>query len=259
MDGILMNENELKQTAGKQKIPLGTIEKDYALTIILSRLGEQDFSKELGFKGGTAIKKAYFPEARFSEDLDFTCIKKSAPKKLEEFLKKEISNKKIECIQFKETTMASENKNSSKIKLGYLDIAQHPQSINFDLSQREKILFPCQEKQITNPYDQPKTKILTMNLTEIMAEKTRALITRSQPRDLYDIWFLSKKGTKINYSLIEQKLVYYNEKFSFEKIEQKIKEIEQKWTRDLDRLIRPIPEYKKIAAETIKIFSKQKP
>ncbi len=198
MDGIIMNENQIRQIAGKQKMPIGTIEKDYTLTIILSRLSNADFAEEIVFKGGTAIKKAYFPEARFSEDLDFTCNTPNAPEKLEEFLKKEISDTKIECIQFNKTTKISQKQNSVKIKLAYLDISEHPQSINFDLSLREKVLMPTQQKELTNAYDQPKAKINTMNLTEIMAEKIRALNTRGLPRDLYDIWFLSKNNVKIN-------------------------------------------------------------
>ena len=47
MDGIIMNENKIRQIAGKQKMPLGTIEKDYALTIVLARLGKTDFAKEM--------------------------------------------------------------------------------------------------------------------------------------------------------------------------------------------------------------------
>lgn len=254
MDGIIMNENQIRQIAGKQKMPIGTIEKDYALTMVLSRLSKTDFAKEIVFKGGTAIKKAYFPEARFSEDLDFTCMATTAPKKLEDFLEKEISDTKIECIQFNKTTKTSQKKDSVKIRLSYLDIAGHPQSINFDLSLREKVLLPTEEKEITNPYDQPKTKINTMNLTEIMAEKIRALATRNLPRDLYDIWFLSKNNIKIDHKIVEQKLAYYNKKLETQEIMEKIGKIEQTWKRDLERLTRPVPAYGKVAAETTKLL-----
>jgi len=249
-----MNENQIRQIAGKQKMPVGTIEKDYALTIILSRLGTANFAEELVFKGGTAIKKAFFPKARFSEDLDFTCKTLNAPLKLEEFLKKEISETKIECIQFNKTTKISQKQSSVKIKLAYLDISGHPQSINFDLSLREKVLLPAQQRELTNAYDQPKAKINTMNLREIMAEKIRALNTRGTPRDLYDIWFLSKNNTKIDYSIVKQKLAYYNEEINAQKLEETIKQIETTWKRDLDLLIRPIPEYNRVAAETVKIL-----
>lgn len=258
MDGILMNEDQIRQIAGKQRMPIGTIEKDYALTIILAKLSEADFAEELVFKGGTAIKKAYFSEARFSEDLDFTCLTKTAPKKIEHFLEKEISTNKIECIQFNKTIKTSQKQNSVKIKQTYADISGHPQSINFDLSLREKVLLPTQKRQLTEAYDQPRSKVNAMDLTEIMAEKIRALTTRSLPRDLYDIWFLSKKDVKIDYSITKQKMAYYKEKASQKQPAEIIKQIETTWKRDLDRLIRPVPEYNKLAEETTKILEKIK-
>jgi predicted nucleotidyltransferase component of viral defense system len=65
-----MREDELKRIAGKAKVPLGTVEKDYVITLILNEISGLDYFKELAFKGGTCIKKMYFPDARFSLDLD---------------------------------------------------------------------------------------------------------------------------------------------------------------------------------------------
>lgn len=51
-----------------------TIEKDYALTWTLLAIAHSPLRDHLAFKGGTALKKAYVPEYRFSEDLDFTLL-----------------------------------------------------------------------------------------------------------------------------------------------------------------------------------------
>jgi len=69
-----MNEQSLRKLAGKYKIPLGTLEKDYALTNILSITADFPKLDRMVFKGGTALKKAYFEGFRFSEDLDFVCL-----------------------------------------------------------------------------------------------------------------------------------------------------------------------------------------
>ena len=80
-----MNADSLKKIAAKQKIPFGTVEKDYVITIILALISEMQASNLMAFKGGTAIKKIYFPDARFSEDLDFTChVSKEATKTIEQ-------------------------------------------------------------------------------------------------------------------------------------------------------------------------------
>ena len=65
--------------ADKAKVPQPVIEKDYALSYILAGLAAQtSLSESLVFKGGTALKKLFFGDYRFSEDLDYSAIK--APK-----------------------------------------------------------------------------------------------------------------------------------------------------------------------------------
>jgi len=50
------------------------LEKDYVLTWILLGIADSTLYSQLAFKGGTALKKIYFPDYRFSEDLDFTIL-----------------------------------------------------------------------------------------------------------------------------------------------------------------------------------------
>ena len=51
------------------------IEKDYILSWILWGIANHEqLSKILIFKGGTVLKKVYFEDYRFSEDLDFTLL-----------------------------------------------------------------------------------------------------------------------------------------------------------------------------------------
>ncbi|MCL5070673.1 MAG: nucleotidyl transferase AbiEii/AbiGii toxin family protein, partial [Actinobacteria bacterium] len=50
------------------------LEKDYIVTWILLGIADSNLYSQLAFKGGTALKKIYFPDYRFSEDLDFTIL-----------------------------------------------------------------------------------------------------------------------------------------------------------------------------------------
>lgn len=51
------------------------IEKDYILSWILQGVAQHEqLSKTIVFKGGTVLKKVYFDDYRFSEDLDFTLL-----------------------------------------------------------------------------------------------------------------------------------------------------------------------------------------
>ena len=61
-----------KEIAAKSiewKVPPDTVDKDWVLGHFLSAFYSID---KHNFKGGTALRKCYFPSYRFSEDLDFT-------------------------------------------------------------------------------------------------------------------------------------------------------------------------------------------
>ena len=65
---------------------MATLEKDYALTWLLSGIYQEDSKLRdiLIFKGGTAIRKIYFPEWRLSEDMDFTIMQVVDPSELKQ-------------------------------------------------------------------------------------------------------------------------------------------------------------------------------
>jgi len=81
-----MEENELRRRARKTGFDLAALEKDYALTWLLNGIYWEDSKLRdiLIFKGGTAIRKVYFPEWRLSEDLDFTIIQEVDPQDLKQ-------------------------------------------------------------------------------------------------------------------------------------------------------------------------------
>lgn len=74
-----MDENELRRKAGLENVPVGILEKDYVLSVMLLNLGKEKILDDLVFKGGTAIKKIYHPETRFSdlEELEIPHLSRS--------------------------------------------------------------------------------------------------------------------------------------------------------------------------------------
>src|SRR5580698_3932988 len=67
---------------GGRRIPEDILERDYCLAWFLSALAESDLKATLAFKGGTALKRCYFGDYRFSEDLDFTLTAPVTPDEL---------------------------------------------------------------------------------------------------------------------------------------------------------------------------------
>jgi predicted nucleotidyltransferase component of viral defense system len=57
---------------GELRIREDVLEQDYCLAWLLNALAGSDLHRILALKGGTALKRCYFADYRFSEDLDFT-------------------------------------------------------------------------------------------------------------------------------------------------------------------------------------------
>ena len=66
-------QTRLQEACSHTGLQMQAIEKDYLLSWILAGISRVPaLSDSLVFKGGTALKKCYFGDYRFSEDLDFT-------------------------------------------------------------------------------------------------------------------------------------------------------------------------------------------
>jgi len=63
-----------KLTKNGKRFSEKTIEKDYVLSWLLVGMSKTKLNEVLAFKGGTALKKIYIKNFRFSEDLDFTLL-----------------------------------------------------------------------------------------------------------------------------------------------------------------------------------------
>ncbi len=69
----MIPEAETRRLAAAKGVDLMVIDLDYALGWLLAGLFSDSAIRDSWiFKGGTSLKKCWFPEYRFSEDLDFT-------------------------------------------------------------------------------------------------------------------------------------------------------------------------------------------
>lgn len=201
----MITKEQIYSLAKKKKINETTIFREYLQVFFLSELYSAKQSKDIFFKGGTALHLIY-GASRFSEDLDFTVE-----------LKEEIflnfiwelfsAASKKEAIEFKEKKSIA----GKKFLLTAVPIIlPHKTFINLDFSFREKVLRP--EKSIIET-DYPvlfTSYVHHFSKDEIFAEKIRALLTRAKGRDLYDLWYLMTQGARIDKDLVKEKLRYYH-------------------------------------------------
>ncbi len=208
------------------------------------------------FKGGTAIKKAYFANARFSEDLDFTALKTSKQEVLAE-LKNAFEEKQAEGVLF-EKIREEKTRAGLRASLKFNSFLNYPQAIKFDFSFRENLVLPPVERQLIDDYSIGEAKIMVLSLEELLAEKIHALFSRVAARDLYDAWFLFQKGVKLDEGLVEKKFAYYNEEYEPEKLAGKIEEFGPNWRKDLRPFLRAAPEFEAVSSQTIELLNKNR-
>jgi predicted nucleotidyltransferase component of viral defense system len=233
----MLNRNEIEKIAQEKGEPAKITEKDYLLEMVLFLIEEQE--KDLIFKGGTALYKLHSLN-RFSEDLDFVLYGKINTKKIIEGIIRKLKRAGING-RIKEISYYRNQQNIYLELRGPL-FDGNPQNatiIVINISMKEKPLYDAKEEHIYPKYrDIPTFSVSVMPLKEILAEKIRALFTRDKPRDIYDIWFLLKKGECATLFDINKKLKIYNEKFSREKFIKKIDEKRKSYEIDLKRFIK---------------------
>ncbi len=273
-------QKEIITTAEQKGVLKSTIDKDWVLGHILAAIySEQKLREVLIFKGGTCLKKCWFPEYRFSEDLDFTSHQTDF----------ELKQNHLDFICWHVKENASILTQIESLKplrfqdqlAGYEAVikfwgSDHPKNeapspperwhtkIKIEVTLFEKILFAQVDKQIIHQYSDQLSinpnAIPCYAIEEMLAEKLRALVQRSYtaPRDYYDIWYLSNNIKDLNWPKIveafHEKMKFKGHKFTG--IDQFINEENDKnlksaWKNSLGHQIQgaQLPEYEKVKAD----------
>src|SRR5437867_4415659 len=68
-----IDREEIDAKAEEFGIHAANVQRDYVFGWLLRGLLETPLAPQLVLKGGNALRKAYFPATRFSDDLDFAC------------------------------------------------------------------------------------------------------------------------------------------------------------------------------------------
>lgn len=183
-----MIKEEAEKLAGELKIDITQIVREQWEVKILKALFDSPLGNKICFKGGTALRLAY-GSPRFSEDLDFTQIKKIKKNELNNFLK-EITKKypeiSISDYQEKFYTILIE----FKIKETYLP---RKFSVKIEISKRRKKKISFSLLLLVSKTTNLQILARVENIEDIYKEKSIALKERKQSRDLFDLWYIAQK------------------------------------------------------------------
>jgi predicted nucleotidyltransferase component of viral defense system len=197
----VITKQDLLDRAAEWRLRPEVVEKDYVLGWLLAGIATLPMSRLWIFKGGTCVKKCFFETYRFSEDLDFS-LQPDAPYTHDELLAQlraltarvaELSGLEFppDLVEVK-PRQNKEGQQTFEGRVAYRGPLAYPGSpkVRFDITRHETIVDEPAERSILHPYPDALPDgavVLTYSFEELLAEKTRALLERSRPRDLYDV------------------------------------------------------------------------
>lgn len=253
----MITEEEIKELSKNLDVPLSYIEKDYVMGWLLNGIfsNNSELSNKLVLKGGNCLRKIYFPDTRFSDDLDFTMIVRISPDSFKSCLNKICKNLKNRIgIPFQISNTRVEEKNvigrdfiaiDGRVYFkGFAGDSSITMRIKFDVSEYEKIFLPLQEHPLIHEYsdkDQCQVQILAYSLEEVLAEKLRSWIQRTRAHDLFDVVKIIQSGvipinkTRI-FSTFLQKTIFKNIPLAGRDeilYEDKFNRVEKTWSKSI--------------------------
>ncbi len=268
----MITKGEINKIGRQHQVGDAQIEKDYVITWVLYGIAQNNTLRNaLAFKGGTVLKKVYFKDYRFSEDMDFT------------LLKEELTNEQIiaafnEIFEFvqDETGMTlrmntekdKEHKetNSFKFFIDYvapLQGAFGSRDLKVDVTRKEILEFDLVDKNVFSEYSdlEKDFSIKCYSLSEVLIEKMAAVMGRTIPRDVYDLWYLLEVDAmdlEDHTQEFERKAVNKGQKpkMFLEKFNAKENTYSRDWQNSLKPQIQDLPDFKDVVRALKKHFRK---
>lgn len=214
----MISQREVQRLAYERQVPEQMVERDYVLTWLLGALASPQQTLRLVAKGGTVLKKLYFADWRYSEDLDFTSGGTIRPDALKVFLA-EACRRVRETAGLEAIVGSMEPRHDGETLrnitayldyIGPLQRTRRPRQLKVDVTFDEVIVIePVARPLIRSFSDEPEPAplVVVYALEEICAEKLRTLLQRTEPRDLYDVWrILSEQSGQIDAQQLEPTL-----------------------------------------------------
>ena len=257
----MIKPGEIQKKARIEGVRDQQIEKDYVLSWVLQGIAtHKALSKAIVFKGGTVLKKGYFGNYRFSEDLDFTLLDGNISNQqifeyfheVFEYVKEE-ANIPLEVIDDNEHEDGGINFYINYVgPLGGIGANKH---VKVDVSKSEKLQFEPIEKDVITSYsDQEEHKLLSYSLEEILVEKLRSVMQRMQARDFYDIWYLLEIHG-LNLDLCRNEFIAkceskdVNPSDFFKKLNQRLPQYKARWQKSMKDQIQDLPDFEQVERE----------
>lgn len=224
----------LGRQAQELKFVRDTFEKVCRLTDVL-RFFEQDdlLSGTLALKGGTAINLTIFDLPRLSVDIDLDFAENLSRNEMLE--KRSIINERItKYMVASGYTLSPRSKNYHALDsyvYSYRSAGGQPDNLKIEINYMLRThALPLARRTVNFPWFTEKLTVLSVHPIEIFGSKIVALLNRTAPRDLYDVYNMQRLELfdEVEEGLLRKCIMLYSAigadsvptGFSFDSIEQ---------------------------------------
>ncbi len=199
----MIEKPEIDAKAEELGIHRSSVQRDYAFGWLLSSFYRPDnpLSEHLILKGGNCFRKAYFENARYSNDLDFSTQSEVDPQLLLSGIKQACthaqSGSRIEFL-IDESRVAEKRMSDGESRLFearvyfrsfYGDDEDLRLRVNLDVKEFDSVFLPIQSRKLIHSYSDAsacRANLRCLKLEELLASKLKALLQRRHSPDLYD-------------------------------------------------------------------------
>ena len=210
----------LRAASNHLKIKLEFVEKDYWISLVLSNLAKSKYAKDVVFKCGTSLSKAYDLIERFSEDVDIAIISddkktgneiKTIIRNIEKGITVDLKELRVSGItskgsRFRKSVFEYETtgKNNANNKL-IIEVNSFANPFPFEKKIIKNMIFDfltqTGNEQYVEKYDLQPFELSVLSINQTLLEKTVSLIRFSfsenfvqsisgKIRHFYDLYYL---------------------------------------------------------------------
>jgi predicted nucleotidyltransferase component of viral defense system len=185
-----MDSDEREEIARRFGVAPEQVERDHLISHLLAFLSD-NFGDRIQFIGGTALARTHLSDGRLSEDVDLIALgdRRAVAADLDAALPRALARTHGRLTLDPSLTDVADVDAAILRSAGGISVRIQL------LSARDRVLWPTERRNLEQRYhDAPAAELIVPTLPAFAASKTSTWADRRAPRDLWDLWALSRIG-----------------------------------------------------------------
>lgn len=215
----MITPDEIRQKSQELRINAAHVQRDYVFGwLIAGVFSENPLREQLILKGGNALRKAYFPTARYSDDLDFTTEASLDARALIEALNEACAFVQQRTgVEFDlgrndiaDSYIISGEKRVYKARLYFRNFEREDSHmtlrVSMDVTDHDRLYLPPRERFLIHQYSDAeacRVVVRCIALEEAMADKLKCLLQRRYSHDLFDLVYAVFVNNELDFDRAE--------------------------------------------------------